>query len=92
LQTIIQLVGMDYMNADREAYDAHVINTLTIQEELPEITRDSSKPSVLAHYSPIGMRYAAEGNIDVMLAGHTHAGQFFPGSALDTLPHPVFWL
>jgi TetR/AcrR family transcriptional repressor of nem operon len=28
------------------------------------------------------MRYAAEGNIDLMPAGHTHAGQYFPGPAL----------
>lgn len=64
-------------------YDAHVVNTLAIQEKLPKINRDSSKPSVLAHHNPVGMLYAAEGNIDVMLAGHTHAGQFFPGAALD---------
>ena len=75
---------MEYMNADRETYDAYVVNTLTIQEELPKITRDNSKPSVLAHHSPVRMRYATEGNIDVMLAGHTHPGQYFPGPALDS--------
>ena len=69
----LQLIGMEYMNADRETYDAHVVNALTIQEELPKIARDSKKPTVLVHHSPVGMRYAAEGNIDVMLAGHTHA-------------------
>jgi len=81
----LQLIGMEYMNADRETYDAHVVNALTIQEELPKIARDSKKPTVLVHHSPVGMRYAAEGNIDVMLASHTHAGQFFPGTALVKL-------
>lgn len=86
----LQLIGMEYMNADRETYDAHVVNALTIQEELPKIARDSKKPTVLVHHSPVGMRYAAEGNIDVMLAGHTHAGQFFPGTALVKLSFPMY--
>jgi predicted MPP superfamily phosphohydrolase len=86
----IQLVGMEYMNADRESYDAHVVNALTLQEELPHIARDGGKPSVLVHHSPVGMRYAAEGNIDLMLAGHTHGGQFFPGTALVKYRFPMY--
>ena len=78
----IQLIGMEYMNADRGTYDSHVVNTLTLQEELPKIARRSGKPSVLVHHSPVRMRYASEGNIDVMLSGHTHGGQFFPGTVL----------
>lgn len=34
--------------------------------------------------------YAAEGNIGVMLTGHTHAGQFFPGTALVKLRFPMY--
>jgi predicted MPP superfamily phosphohydrolase len=86
----IQLIGMEYMNADRETYDAHVVNTLTMQEELPRIARDAGKPSVLVHHSPVGMKYAAEGNMDVMLAGHTHGGQFFPGTALVKYRFPMY--
>lgn len=86
----IQLIGMEYMNADRETYDAHVVNTLTIQEELPRIERDDHKPSVLVHHSPVGMRYVADGNIDLMLAGHTHGGQFFPGTALVKYRFPMY--
>ncbi|MDR0746316.1 MAG: metallophosphoesterase [Helicobacteraceae bacterium] len=86
----IQLIGMEYMNADRETYDAHVVNTLTIQEELPRITRNGDVPSILIHHSPVGMRYAAEGNIDVMLSGHTHGGQFFPGTALIKFRFPMY--
>jgi predicted MPP superfamily phosphohydrolase len=86
----IQLIGMEYMNADRQTYDAHVVNTLTMQEELPRIARDGGKPSVLAHHSPVGMKYATEGNINVMLAGHTHGGQFFPGTALVKHRFPMY--
>ena len=85
----IQLIGMEYMSADKETYDAHVVNTLTVQEELPRIKRDGDKPSVLVHHSPVGMRYVAEGNINVMLAGHTHSGQFFPGTALVKYRFPM---
>lgn len=85
----IQLIGMEYMNADRETWDAHVVNTLTLQEELPRIARDASKPSVLVHHSPVGMRYAADGGFDLMLAGHTHGGQFFPGTFLVKYRFPL---
>jgi predicted MPP superfamily phosphohydrolase len=86
----VQLIGMEYMNADRETYDAHAVNELTLQEELPRIARDGGKPTVLVHHSPVGMRYAAEGNINVMLAGHTHGGQFFPGTALVKYRFPMY--
>jgi predicted MPP superfamily phosphohydrolase len=81
---------MEYMNADKETYDAHAVNTLTIQEELPKITRDNSKPSILVHHSPVGMRYIAEGNIDVMLSGHTHGGQLFPVTILVKYFFPLY--
>jgi len=86
----IQLIGMEYMNADRETRDAHAVNDLSLQEELPRIARDGEKPSVLVHHSPVGMRYVAEGNIDVMFAGHTHGGQFFPGNVLVKYRFPMY--
>ncbi|MDR1424588.1 MAG: metallophosphoesterase [Azoarcus sp.] len=86
----IQLIGMEYMNADRETWDAHAVNDLTLQEELPRIARDGEKPALLVHHSPVGMRYAAQGNIDVMLAGHTHGGQFFPGNVLVKYRFPMY--
>ncbi|MDR2450418.1 MAG: metallophosphoesterase [Candidatus Accumulibacter sp.] len=86
----IQLIGMEYMNADRETYDAHMVNTLTLKEELPRIARDGGKPSVLVHHSPVGTRYVADGHIDLMLAGHTHGGQLFPGTALVKYRFPMY--
>ena len=29
----IQLIGMEYMNADKETYDAHAVGALTLQEK-----------------------------------------------------------
>jgi predicted MPP superfamily phosphohydrolase len=69
----IQLIGMEYMRADRQTQDAHRVNALTMEEELPRIARDGDKPSVLVHHSPVGMRYVAQGNIDVMLSGGMNA-------------------
>ncbi|MDR1451610.1 MAG: metallophosphoesterase [Helicobacteraceae bacterium] len=85
----LQLIGMDYMNADRITYDAHVVNNLTIEEELPKIQRSAEFPVILAHHSPVGMQYASQGNIDVMLAGHTHGGQVFPGAVIIGLRFPM---
>ncbi|MDR1615110.1 MAG: metallophosphoesterase [Campylobacteraceae bacterium] len=86
----IQLIGMEYMNADKETYNAHAVNNLTIQEELPRIAKDDDKPSILVHHSPVGMKYAAQEDIDLMLAGHTHGGQFFPGTLLVKYSFPMY--
>ncbi|MDR3159888.1 MAG: metallophosphoesterase [Zoogloeaceae bacterium] len=86
----IQLIGMEYMRADRQTHDVHQVNSLTMKEELPRIARDGDKPSLLAHHSPVGMRYVAEGNIAVMLSGHTHGGQFFPGTVLVKYRFPMY--
>jgi predicted MPP superfamily phosphohydrolase len=85
----IQLIGLDYMNADRTTLDSHKVNNLTIEEELPKIARDGERPSVLAHHSPAGLNHVAGGNIDVMLSGHTHGGQLFPGTILIKFRFPL---
>ncbi len=84
-----QLVGMKYMNADRLTYDAHIVNDLTLEEELPKIQRSAALPAVLAHHSPVGLQYVSQGKFDVMLAGHTHGGQVFPGTLLIKLRFPM---
>ena len=84
-----QLIGLEYMNADRRTYDSHMVNDLTIEEELPKIIRDPAKPSILAHHSPVGLQYVSQGNIDLMLSGHTHGGQLFPGTVLIDLRFPM---
>ena len=79
----LQLIGLEYMNADRESSDPHSVNRLTVEEELPKIARDPARPVVLVHHSPVGLKYVVEaGDIDLMLSGHTHGGQVFPGTIL----------
>jgi predicted MPP superfamily phosphohydrolase len=84
----LQLIGLEYMNGDRESSNAHRVNDLYLNEELPKIKRDPAKPTVLAHHSPVGVQYVAQEGIDVMLSGHTHGGQIFPGTLLIALRFP----
>ena len=85
----LQLIGMEYMNADRKTYDAHMVNNLTLEEELPKIQRSAGLPTLLAHHSPVGLQYVSAGNINIMLSGHTHGGQVFPGTALIGMRFPM---
>ncbi len=85
----IQLIGLEYMNADKNTRDPHMVNDLTIEEELPEIRRNADAPTVLAHHSPVGLAYVEGGGIDLMLSGHTHGGQLFPGAFLAEIRYPL---
>ena len=38
----------------------------------------------------MGLKYVSEGKINVMLAGHTHGGQLFPGNILAALRFPMY--
>ncbi|MDR2349854.1 MAG: hypothetical protein LBF41_04410, partial [Deltaproteobacteria bacterium] len=86
----INLIGLEYMNADLSTDDAHRVNDLTIAEELPKIKTNPALPRVLIHHSPVGMEYAIKEKIPVMLTGHTHGGQFFPGQFLINARFPNY--
>jgi predicted MPP superfamily phosphohydrolase len=86
----LQLIGLEYMRADRKTFDHHRVNDLTIEEELPKIGRKDDKPVILVQHSPVGLGYLAQGKIDVLFAGHTHGGgQVFPVTLLAGLQFPV---
>ncbi len=85
----IYLVGLDYMNPDKNTFDMHPSNdTRTIKDVLPKIPLKEDQPSVLVHHSPVGVRYVSAKEIDLMLSGHTHAGQIFPGTLLASVVFP----
>ncbi|MGG0175848.1 metallophosphoesterase [Gottfriedia acidiceleris] len=85
----IQIVGLDYMNADEKTFDMHPSdNTNTIKSVLANLSINKEIPSVLMHHSPVGAKYAAAAGIDLMLSGHTHAGQIFPFTLLSELIFP----
>ena len=86
----IQLVGLEYMNADSVSKDAHSVNNLTMDEELPKIIIDKNLPIIVAHHSPIGIKYILDYGADIYLSGHTHAGQIFPATWLVSINFPYY--
>ncbi|MFB7141994.1 metallophosphoesterase [Gottfriedia sp. NPDC056225] len=85
----LQIIGLDYMNADEKAFDMHPSdNTNTIKSVLANLSINREIPSILMHHSPVGAKYADEAGIDLMLSGHTHAGQIFPFTLLSELIFP----
>ena len=81
----IQLVGLDYMRPDDHTPDhMHTgVGFRTIENTLPTIALDSTKPSILLHHNPVGAEYAEKAGIDLYLAGHTHGGQLFPVTLIN---------
>jgi len=85
----LQLVGLDYMNADEDTFDLHPSDdSRTIKSVLASLHLKDGMPSVLLHHSPSGAQYATANGIDLMVAGHTHGGQFFPGTLVARAVFP----
>lgn len=49
-----------------------------VADELPKISRDPEKFQVLMYHRPDGFDVATSAGIELMLCGHTHAGQMWP--------------
>jgi predicted MPP superfamily phosphohydrolase len=86
----VNFIGLEYMNADRATSDNHRVNDFFMDEELPKVPRDKSLPTVLIHHSPVGLSYAVADGVDVMITGHTHGGQVFPGTIMIPLWFPKY--
>jgi len=84
----VQLVGINYMKADEEAYDIHpTAKGGTVKSVLSEIDLNPDLPAILLSHNPTGVNYAAKRGIDLMLSGHTHRGQVFPFSIITKLAY-----
>lgn len=62
----IQIIGID------DSEDRHQVN-----KQLKKISIDKSKFVILMYHRPTGFKSASK-DIDLMLTGHTHAGQIYP--------------
>lgn len=69
----IQVVGV---------HDADASDPLRFREILARARVDREKPSILLSHQPANLAIAEEAGISLQLSGHTHAGQFWPWSAL----------
>lgn len=74
----IKLIGLNYMKADDSVHDPHQVSDETIKDILPTLDLSGVFPKVVLHHGPWGIEYMNAHGIDVVLAGHTHAGQVFP--------------
>lgn len=76
----LQIIGLDYMVEDENAYDdMHAASgTETIKSVMQKMVLSDSLPTVVLHHSPMGAKYIEEAGADLFLAGHTHGGQLWP--------------
>ena len=77
------LAGVTDLHADR-ILPEHASSPLLAAEGAPE-----SDYRVLLAHQPGSVFEASAAGFDLQLSGHTHGGQFFPGTALIHLAHPV---
>jgi predicted MPP superfamily phosphohydrolase len=63
----IQLVGIDDGTAP-----------LQIKKILKNLQLKSDKYTILMYHRPVGLEEVQDAGVNLMLSGHTHAGQFFP--------------
>jgi uncharacterized protein len=88
LENGIQLIGINHINADHNSYDPHADGEETVSTLLPKIKISKDLPSILLHHTPEGVKYMNELGVDLVLSGHTHAGQMFPFNLFANLIFP----
>lgn len=85
----LRIVGLKYMNADEQSVDLHPSdNARTIKSVMDAFPADDRVPTVALHHSPVGIPYLTAKGVDLLLAGHTHGGQVFPGTVLAAWLYP----
>ena len=81
----IQIIGrLDGEKAGDGTKNRAALSTLIAECE-------QSKPIVLLNHEPNGLQEAADEGVDLMLCGHTHAGQFFPLTIVQPLAWENYW-
>jgi predicted MPP superfamily phosphohydrolase/predicted DsbA family dithiol-disulfide isomerase len=75
----LQIIGLNNMLPDKNTVDFHATNSAeTVESVLNKLEIKSGKPALVLHHRPAGVNYMAAKGADLLLAGHTHAGQLFP--------------
>jgi len=70
----LQIIGLD--DSEDKNKIEHGLHNIHIEHDFF---------SILLYHRPEGFKYAAHRHIDLMLSGHTHAGQLFPFNLLSYL-------
>lgn len=75
----LQIIGLNNMLPDRNTFDMHATaDSETIEDALNKLEIKKDYPTIVLHHRPDGVKYMQEKGADLLLAGHTHAGQVFP--------------
>ena len=81
----IQLAGRD----DGEKAGNGAKKRMSVQEIMKEC--DPSYPHIVLEHEPVEYKELKEHGADLVLSGHTHAGQFFPGTVTCRLFFENIW-
>ena len=75
----LQIIGLNNMLPDNHTFDPHTTDTSqTIEKTLNGLDIKENSPTIVLHHRPDGVKYMQEKGADLLLSGHTHAGQIFP--------------
>ena len=75
----LQIIGLDHMLANENTFDMHAQpGDETIKSVMERLPVEEKRPVIVLHHSPDGASYMQAKGVDLLLAGHTHAGQIFP--------------
>ncbi len=77
----LQLVGVDYHNANTAEGFKKILSSLKL---------DASRPSILLKHEPSNLPVAEEAGISLQISGHTHLGQQWPFGYLAQLSYKGF--
>lgn len=75
----LQIVGLNNMLKDKNTYDVHATpGAENIESIMTKLPIDENRPTIILHHRPDGVEYMETKKADLLLSGHTHAGQIFP--------------
>ena len=75
----LQIIGLENMLRDEKAFSPHAKpGNGTIKSVMAKLPIEENRPKIVLHHRPDGVEYMQEKDCDLLLAGHTHAGQIFP--------------
>lgn len=75
----LQIIGLNNMAKDSISFDLHTVpGSETIKSVLENLEIDENRPTLVLHHRPDGVEYMQPKGVDLLLSGHTHAGQLFP--------------
>lgn len=75
----LQIVGLNNMLQNSKTFDVHATpGDETVESVMAKLPINESRPTIVLHHRPDGVKYMSARKADLLLSGHTHGGQAFP--------------